>query len=50
MIGLVKNCMVIISVKIDTPDPENQNMSIVCMIDPAGDLANAQAFASRIST
>ena len=36
-------------VNILTPDPDIQNMKRVYIIEPAGDLANAQAFASSTS-
>ena len=42
--------MVIIIVKMLTPEPDIQNINIVYIIDPDGDLARAHAFASKTST
>ena len=48
--GLVRNCMVIMIEKMETVEPDIQNMNRVCISEPLGDLANAHALASSTST
>ena len=49
-IGAVMKCIVNINVNMETLDPYIQNMNKVYGIYPKGDLAKAQALASKLST